>query len=299
MTQPQTTILLLGYGAVGRDVVAQFPSAQLHWHAVVRDVEKHRDTAERNGVELHRADDTDLSEVIGEADIVVECSGVSSARQFGPAVIGAGLDLVLTSVGALADPEAARQLLGGPGRLHVTAGAIGGFDLLAATADAGGLDSVAIQTRKLATGLIRPWMSDEEVTRLNALQPGDTPVTVFKGDPIEAIDKFPANVNVSVALAWATRGRGESSDADLLAESLQRVDVELIADPEAKLSSHRISASGSAGNFELYFESAPSPQNPKTSGLTALSVAHTLRAALSDLAGDVASDAASDAVIED
>jgi aspartate dehydrogenase len=56
--------------------------------------------------------------------------------------------------------------------------------------------------------------------------------------------------------------------------------VELVADPSVERSRHEILAEGPAGRFELSFESAPSPENPKTSGLTALSVARTIREAL-------------------
>lgn len=282
MTDSRKSVLLFGYGAIGRQLVDQFPNDELRWTAVVRDVDKHADAAD-HGVELHQADRADVAELIGEADVVVECAGVQPARQVGPQVIAADTDLVLTSVGALADPDVAASLLDGPGRLHVTSGAIGGFDVLAAAAEAGGLDHVAIETRKLGTGLVQPWMTDEQASLLRGLKPGDEPVTVFTGDPIDAIDGFPGNVNVSVALAWATRGGGlgdGSDDATLLERSLSRVHVELIADPAAELSRHRITASGAAGTFEMTFESAPSPVNPKTSGLTALADAHTLRQAL-------------------
>lgn len=283
MSRPLTNVLLLGFGAIGRQLAQlleqERAAGQVRLRAVVREVATHH---ERGGldVELYTAaDDAAWDELVAGADIVVECAGVAAARQRGPAVIAAGRDLVLTSVGALAEPKTRAQLLAGPGRLHVTPGAIGGFDLLSATAEAGGLDTVRIRTRKLAQALVQPWMSAEEASQLGALRPGDEPVTVFSGDPAAAIERFPGNVNVAVALAWATRGRG-GDDNRLLAESLQRVEVELVADPEAELSCHEISAVGSAGDFRMRFESAPSPENPKTSGLTALSVAHSLRGAL-------------------
>ncbi|MGD7001735.1 aspartate dehydrogenase domain-containing protein [Corynebacterium halotolerans] len=280
MSTPPPTVLLLGFGAIGRQLAQllepEHTAGQVRLQAAVRDVDKHRERGDL-GVELHAADDeATWAELVRRADIVVECAGVSAARKRGPVVIAAGRDLVLSSVGALAEPTARRQLLAGPGRLHVTAGAIGGFDLLAATAEADGLDSVRIRTRKLAGALVQPWMSEAEAAALRA---ADTPLTVFSGDPAAAIEKFPGNVNVAVALAWATRGRG-ADDEQLLAKSLQRVEVELVADPEAELSCHEITATGAAGDFRMRFESAPSPENPKTSGLTALSVAHTLRQVL-------------------
>ncbi len=319
-------VLLLGFGAIGRHLATLFAPEReaglIRMCAAEREVSAHRDRA-IPGVELSTTgSDTDCptwDEALARADLVVECAGVAAAREYGPGVIAAGIDLVLTSVGALADPGTARELLAGPGRLWVTSGAIGGFDVLGAAADADGLDTVRIRTAKLAASLIRPWMSEEQAARLNALQPEDEPVTVFSGGPAEAIEKFPANVNVAVALAWATRGRapavapaatpvvtsvvtpadgdragagdragvgpqgtdaGALGEAELLRHSLDRVRVELVADPRAERSRHEVLAEGPAGRFELTFESAPSPENPKTSGLTALAVARTMREAL-------------------
>ncbi|SJM61682.1 aspartate dehydrogenase domain-containing protein [Agrococcus casei] len=277
-----TRILLLGFGAIGRQLTGllqpEVSSGRWALQAVVRDVEAHEARGSL-GVELHSNDGSHSNdgwrELVDRADLVVECAGVSAARDLGPGVVAAGRDLVLTSVGALAYPDTRAKLLQGPGRLHITPGAIGGFDLLGAAAEADGLAAVRIRTRKLAGSLVQPWMSAEEAADLRALRPGDEPKVVFSGGPADAIKKFPGNVNVAVALAWATRGTGDSATA--LERSLQRVQVELVADPDAELSSHDIEASGPAGRFRMRFESAPSPENPRTSGLTAISLAHTLR----------------------
>ncbi|VXC01403.1 aspartate dehydrogenase domain-containing protein [Citricoccus sp. K5] len=279
-------VLLLGFGAIGRHVstllAPERDAGLLRLRAAERNVASHGHRT-IPGVELvTTGEDTDCPtwpEALAVADLVVECAGVAAAGEYGPGVITAGTDLILTSVGALADPDLARTLLAGPGRLWVTNGAIGGFDVLSAAADADGLDSVRIRTTKLPTSLIRPWMTESEEAALRALRPGDAPVTVFSGGPAKAIERFPANVNVAVGLGWATRGRG-SGEAELLRRSLERVRVELMADPGAARSRHEILATGTAGRFELAFESAPSPENPKTSGLTALSVARTVREAL-------------------
>ncbi|WP_313818004.1 aspartate dehydrogenase domain-containing protein [Citricoccus sp.] len=290
-------VLLLGFGAIGRHVATllapERDAGLLQLRAAERDVAAHGHRSVP-GVELVTTGlDTDCPtwpEALAEADLVVECAGVTAAGEYGPEIIAAGTDLVLTSVGALADPDLARTLLAGPGRLWVTNGAIGGFDVLAAAADADGLDSVRIRTSKLPTSLLRPWMAPDEVERLRALRPEDGHTTVFSGGPAEAIERFPANVNVAVGLAWATRGRAAAGvgvgcvdgpeDAALLRRSLERVQVELVADAAAVRSRHEILAAGPAGRIELAFESAPSPENPKTSGMTALSVTRTIREAL-------------------
>jgi aspartate dehydrogenase len=287
-------VLLLGFGAIGRQVALQLApereAGTVRVRAAERDVAASRHRA-IPGVDLVTTgadpDCPGWPDALGEADLVVECAGVGPAGEYGPAAIATGTDLVLTSVGALADPDVARGLLAGPGRLWVTSGAIGGFDVLGAAADAGGLDRVRIRTAKLPASLLRPWMTGPEQDGLRALRPGDEPVTVFSGGPAEAIERFPANVNVAVGLAWATRGRPDAPGASpgvdelvLLQRSLDRVHVELVADAAAVRSRHEILAEGPAGRFELSFESAPSPENPKTSGLTALSVARTIREAL-------------------
>ena len=275
MSASAPRVLLLGFGAIGRQLVTLFDPSEFEVSAFVRDAAPHHERGTL-GVSLY---DDNLAELIDAHDIVVECAGVPAAKEHGPAVIASGKDLVLTSVGALADPDARRALLAGPGKVHVTSGAIGGFDLWAALAESNAADTVKIRTTKNAEALIQDWMNDDERAELeNATEP----FVLFSGRPADAIAKFPGNVNVSIALAWATRGRGASDD-ELLERSLERVTVELVAYPKLVDTRHDIEVSGSAGTFSLVSESGPNPVNPKTSAITALSVAHTLRHALASL----------------
>lgn len=275
MSASAPRVLLLGFGAIGRQLVTLFDPSEFEVSAFVRDATPHHERGTL-GVSLY---DDNLAELIDAHDIVVECAGVPAAKEHGPAVIASGKDLVLTSVGALADPDARRALLTGPGKVHVTSGAIGGFDLWAALAESNAADTVKIRTTKNAEALIQDWMNDDERAELeNATEP----FVLFSGRPADAIAKFPGNVNVSIALAWATRGRGASDD-ELLERSLERVTVELVASPNLVDTRHDIEVSGSAGTFSLVSESGPNPVNPKTSAITALSVAHTLRHALASL----------------
>ena len=275
MSASAPRVLLLGFGAIGRQLVTLFDPTEFEVSAFVRDAAPHHERGTL-GVALY---DDNLAELIDAHDIVVECAGVPAAKEHGPAVIASGKDLVLTSVGALADPDARRALLAGPGKVHVTSGAIGGFDLWAALAESNAADTVKIRTTKNAEALIQDWMNDDERAELeNATEP----FVLFSGRPADAIAKFPGNVNVSIALAWATRGRGASDD-ELLERSLECVTVELVAHPNLVDTRHEIEVSGSAGTFSLVSESGPNPVNPKTSAITALSVAHTLRHALASL----------------
>lgn len=248
-------ILLLGFGSIGRHIVRLLDH---EFTAMVRDIDAHR---ERGTLGVRLITDEQFDDALEETDLVVEAAGVAAAKQFLPRV---HKPVVLTSVGALADPDIADTLM--TPHLHVTNGAIGGFDLLEAVADQ--LDHVSITTSKDPTGLIQPWMSDAEAAGLEELT---EPETIFSGDPIGAIEKFPGNVNVAVALAYATRGSRPLSD------SLRRVKVQLVADPVRPDSAHVIEVSGEAGHFRFEFVAAPSPINPATSGTTALSLAATIR----------------------
>lgn len=283
------SVLIIGFGAIGRHVARllrpEVSSGRLRLTALVRDLRKHAE---------HRDLGAELIQVEGPedprwdpltADVVLECAGVPAAKSYGPAVVAAGVPFVLTSVGSLADRPTRRMLLAGPGDLHVTNGAIGGLDVLEAAAQAQALDEVSITTAKAPGGLIQPWMTTAETRRLNALSPADGPLTIFAGSPAEAIRKFPANVNITVALSWATRGLGfdASADDELMEAALHRTGVEIRADPRQEDSHHEITATGSAGDFAFSISSTPSPENPATSGLTALSVTRTLRTCLQGL----------------
>src|SRR5699024_7768033 len=170
-----------------------------------------------------------------EADLVGEVAGVAAAKQFLPRV---KKPFVLTSVGALADPEIADPLM--RQHLHVTNGAIGGLDLLEAVADQ--LDDASFTTSKDPPGLTQPRMSSDEAARLEVLT---EPETLFRGTPIDAIEKFPGNVNVAVARAYAIRG------SHPLSKALQKVQVHLVADPLRPESAHVIEAAGDAGHFRF------------------------------------------------
>jgi len=274
------SIVLLGHGAIGQDLLRLLAPEIGRGELVVRAAIV-RDPSEHDDAEVPIVTADEAAEAIDGCDLLVECAGVAAVRELADGLAPSCRALLLTSVGALAEAPVRDALLRVPG-LIVTNGAIGGFDVLAAAAGADGLDEVTIRTRKLAGALQRPWMSADERARLAALRPGDAPLTVFAGDPAAAIERFPANVNVAVALAWATRGcppaAPPAAQSAALERSLRRVRVELLADPDSRRSQHEIVASGPAGRFALSLESAPSPSNPRTSALTAMSLAKDVRA---------------------
>lgn len=199
--------------------------------------------------------------LLSRSDMVVEAAGHGALCDHGAAVRKSGADLLVVSIGALADQglEAElRQAQGG--RLYLCTGAIGGFDILRAAMLLGPLETVSITSTKPAVALCRPWM--DEGTR-EALASGSEPVTVFDGAARQACARFPESANVTATLSLATVG-------------FDRVRVQMVGDPAATRVRHAVRASGAAGSYELSFENAASPDNPRTSAVTAYSVLRAL-----------------------
>ena len=195
--------------------------------------------------------------LISRSDVVVEAAGHRALREHGAAVRESGTDLLVVSIGALADGDLEAELKSAEGgRLFLCTGAIGGLDILRAAMLLGPLDEVAITSTKPAVALSRPWM---EQTVQDALAGGPEPVTVFDGPAREACALFPESANVTATLSLATVG-------------FDRVQVQMVGDPAVTRVQHVVTASGLAGNYELLFENAASPDNPRTSAVTAYSV---------------------------
>ena len=203
----------------------------------------------------------DRESLLSRSDVVVEAAGHEALGEHGVAVRESGTDLLVVSIGALADEDLEAALWRAEGgRLFLCTGAIGGFDILRAAMLLGPLDEVAIISTKPAAALVRPWM-DEAV--LDALENGSKPVTVFDGPARQACARFPESANVTATLSLATVG-------------FDRVRVQMVADPAAARVRHLVTASGTAGAYQMSFENTASSDNPRTSAITAYSVLRAL-----------------------
>lgn len=236
---------VLGHGAIGSVVAGQFglgaiPGAQLE------------------GVILRRprpdlgVKQLSLDEALERCDLIVECAGQQALRDHAVPILQSGVDLLISSMGALADQQFAQQLQeAGPGWLSATSGAVGGLDLLAAAALMGGIDQVQVTTRKVPAALIQPWMNS---VQRRELENAGGAIEVFAGSASDAAQKFPQSLNVAAAVALAI-GDWEA------------VSVKLLADPAAALTEHRIEAKGPSGEYDFAIKNYPSPSNPRTSGI--------------------------------
>lgn len=198
--------------------------------------------------------DTDFQEFLKQPlDIVVEAATVEAAGLYLKDVISHKKDLVVSSIGVFKDMgflDEVRSLAeSGSTHIFLPSGAIGGLDILQSAKAVNGLEKVQITTRKSPASL--GIESDEEKM-------------IFEGSAIEAVEKFPKNVNVALVLAIAGIGA-------------EKTNVRVIVDPAIERNTHTIEAEGDFGKMQLKIENNPMPSNPKTSLLAALSILAVLQ----------------------
>jgi aspartate dehydrogenase len=175
----------------------------------------------------------------------------------GPTILRGGCDLVMVSVGALADPAVETALVAaareGGGRAQIASGAIGGLDAIASAA-VGGLDRVTHTTRKPAGALLDP----AEAAALTEAR------ELFRGSAREGAKRFPDSINVVAAVSLAGIG-------------LDLTEVRVLADPGISRNQHEVVAEGSFGRLRFEIANVPSDENPRTGRIVAMSVLHVLR----------------------
>lgn len=247
---------LIGFGSIGREVYRRIcDDPELSFYVLTRSSIPDLPDAV---TQLH-----ELEPLIAEApDLVVECAGHAAVQQYAPSILGAGIPMLIASLGALADADLSARIRAaadtGRSRLIFPSGAIGGLDVLRALA----ADSRP-KVRYIGTKPPRAWEGSaaEKLTNLSRLQ---YPSTFFSGTGREAAKLFPKNANVVAALALAGAGFDE-------------LQVTLVADPRTTENTHRYHVTAPACQYDFEISNEPTPNNPRTSLTTVLSIVHNIR----------------------
>lgn len=259
----KAAILLIGYGAIAREIRAvAIRTGEFSIGAILVRPER---------VAVLRAELPDAV-VVGDIEqlpsvpaLAVECASCEAVQAYGAALLRRGIDLVVTSIGALADNRLHDELVTaaqqGGARLIIPAGAVPGIDALNA-AMIGGVDEVSYISRKPPGA----WKGSPAETLID-LDDLTGPATFFSGPAREAARTYPKNANVAATIALAGLG-------------LDATKVHLVADPSAQENTHEILARGTFGEMHLLIRGKPLPGNPRTSSLAAYS---TIRAVLNQL----------------
>lgn len=208
--------------------------------------------------------------VDSNADIIIEAASQQAVKTFAKQIIESGKDLMVMSVGALADTLFLAELLqltpirNGQSKIYVPSGAIAGIDAIRSVRHIA--DSISITTKKSPKALAgAPFFTTRNVSLDNI-----TKVTeIYEGSAVEAVKLFPANVNVAAVLSLAGIG-------------VEKTMVRILADPEATTNQHEIVATGSFGEIKISVNNVTAPGNPKTSFLAVLSAIECLRSICED-----------------
>jgi aspartate dehydrogenase len=183
--------------------------------------------------------------------LMVEAASVQAVRDHLLPALEAGKDVVVLSVGALTDAVFQREVRAAASRkgrrVYIPSGAVFGLDNIK-TARVADMTELLLRTTKAPGALGMPDDSPRQ--------------RVFAGKASEAVKLFPKNINVSAALGLAAG---------------QEPDVEIWADPAITSNRHEIEARGTFGSVSIRTDNLPSPENPATSYLAALSVLTLLK----------------------
>ena len=247
---------LIGGGNIGKFLLQSINNdGLLPGGKIVCIYTRNQEAARELAAEFDTENYSDIESLIqSNLDLVVEAATLQVVRDYGAGILASGKDLVVSSVGALADVDFYKNIeeicRESGAKIHLPSGAIGGLDVLKAAKSIGELESVSITTRKPPQALPGAPANQEQV--------------MFEGSAAEAIELFPKNINVSIILSLAGLGPAQTS-------------VKIISDPTVRKNSHSIQATGSFGTLSLTVENDPMPNNPKTSYLAALSVLSILK----------------------
>ena len=200
--------------------------------------------------------------------MVIEAASRQAVAPWGRVALAAGLDFVVTSVSAFADPEILDDLadlaLQNGAQIHIPPGALGGVDALAA-ARAMGIDAVEHR-------IIKPphaWLGTpaETLSDLHSLTHAEA---FFSGTATEAASMFPKNANAALTTALASTGPATTQ-------------VTLIADPDTNFNKHEICANGAFGELSVVLSNKPLDGNPKSSAMAALNLVRCIENHLNPL----------------
>lgn len=256
MTQ-RKTVGIVGCGAIGSTVAEHIDkSLRMHMPGMIAcDLDDSKTEHLRAKIPYLEVV-PDINEVVRGADIVVETASGKIVPELLRKTIDAEKDTIIISIGGLLGHEGLLEEARRKGvKILLPSGAIAGIDALKA-AKLGGIKKVTLTTRK-GPGSIKgaPYLEEKGID-VDSIK---EETVVFEGNAHEAIKGFPKNVNVSSLLSIAGIGP-------------DRTTVRIIVSPSLARNVHEITVESVAGVISIRIENLPSPSNPRTSYLAALSV---------------------------
>lgn len=204
-----------------------------------------------------------VEEELYHCDLVVEAASQAAAAEILPKVVGRGVDIMLMSVGALVDDDFRKMVfdkaMNSGAKIMVPSGAVSGTDGLRSAS----MDELAtvelISTKGPDSIKDVPYLKNKGVD----IKKIKEPTVVYTGSAREAVKLFPKNVNVAATVS-------------LLGVGFDRTTVKIVVDPKSISNSHELMIKGAFGEMTCHTINVPSPDNPSTSHLAALSAISVL-----------------------
>ena len=234
---------IIGCGAIGSSIARAIDKGIVKCDKLIlydSDIEKAKCLQES----LHTTTTvvSNLEEMLRQRpNVIVEAASQQAAREYATTIVDNAIELIVMSVGALLDLKVKSR------RIHTPSGAIGGLDAISSAALAG-IDEVVLTTRK-----------NPRTLNMDNLQEK----VVYEGEPLEAVRRFPREMNVAATLALNVDPR--------------RLLVRVVSDPKARRNTHEITVRWAHGEMSLKFANDPDPTNPKTSALAGWSAIKLLK----------------------
>ncbi len=234
-------ICVVGCGNVARILKENLKDVEMVFYD--RNVEKCKELCEN----CYYTDPLEMFE--SGCNLIVEAASPQAVKELGEEAVKRA-DLLVLSVGGLLDEEAFKRIREAAKKsghkVYVPSGAIAGVDAIKALREVG-VERVEITVTK------NPKSLGVNVAERTIL---------FEGDALEAVKRFPFNVNVVATLKLASGAP---------------VQVKVVADPSVNRNIHEIRVYSKASNLYIRVENVPSPYNPKTSYLAVLSVLRKIK----------------------
>lgn len=241
---------IIGCGAIGTDVATAADKMNEIKKIYLYDIKK--EASHKLFKSLKKAEVKPVKHFLSDVDVVFEAASQQAVEEYAEMVIKAGKDLVIMSVGSLYNKKFRKRLEDiareNKCKIYLPSGAVCGIDgILSASIDV--IDEITLVTTKSPETLGKKF---------------DKRTVVFKGNAIDAVKKFPMNINVAGSLSLAGMG-------------FDKTKVEIVVDPVVTRISHKILAHGKFGRLRAEVENMPNPNNPKSSYMASLSAIATLK----------------------
>ena len=260
---------IVGYGSIGKEIIEATRRHEIPNARIVALFDKEStvfNSVDYDTGELHLFSDFDEfynSKIYSNIDIILECASKGAVKEYGKKIIKSKKDLIVLSVGAFSDEGYLRELQNlsklNNTRILIPTGAIAGLDSIRSVKKY--LNTVTIVTTKNPKSLVgAPYFKSSKI-RIDEIS---KETVLFEGNAADAIELFPANVNVAVSIALAGIG-------------LVKTQVKIVADPTLSVNKHEIVGEGAFGKIHIVVQNIPSPSNPRTSYLASLSAIECLR----------------------